>query len=65
MWGDYSTHQSRSAHIALASVAALLLSKGHPEAQTPSNPGLPGPAMGWPTDGRPVTEKDLVGKKIC
>ena len=27
--------------------------------------GWPGPALGWPTDGRPVTEKDLVGKKIC
>ena len=27
--------------------------------------GWPGPALGWPTDGRPATEKDLVGKKIC
>jgi hypothetical protein len=27
--------------------------------------GWPGPAMGWPTDGRPATEEDLVGKKIC
>ena len=60
-----SSHQSRPAHFALASVAALLLSMGHAEAQTASNPGWPGPALGWPTDGRPVTEKDLVGKKIC
>jgi len=27
--------------------------------------GWPGPAMGWPTDGRLATEKDLVGRKIC
>jgi hypothetical protein len=27
--------------------------------------GWPGPALGWPTDGRLATEKDLVGKKIC
>src|SRR5271165_5883387 len=27
--------------------------------------GWPGPALGWPTDGRPATEKDLAGKKIC
>jgi hypothetical protein len=27
--------------------------------------GWPGPALGWPTDGRAATEKDLAGKKIC
>jgi len=25
----------------------------------------PGLALGWPTNGRPATEKDLAGKKIC
>ncbi len=32
----------------------------------PAEGGLPpGLALGWPTNGRPVSEKDLAGKKIC
>ena len=33
-----------------------------PSAEAGPPPGL---ALGWPTNGRPATEHDLAGKKIC
>ena len=42
--------------------AAMAVHPTTAEAQAGPPPGL---ALGWPTNGRPVTEHDLAGKKVC
>jgi hypothetical protein len=50
----------RNSFFAAASACAALCGTTA-DAQMPA----PGLALGWPTNGRPVTGKDLAGKKIC
>jgi hypothetical protein len=48
------------------SAMATQHTKVQAESAAPAQAGPPpGLALGWPTNGRPVTEKDLAGKKIC
>ena len=52
---------ARNSFLPVAAFACVGFCATEAGAQTPP----PGLALGWPTNGRPVTEKDLAGKKIC